>query len=99
MRLFLISILLLLCTACSTVSDSFSSQVLPFDKQFVTIYIEDGVVFDKPGVRGDATWSYVNGKKFCKIRLAKYPNFLGHEVRHCFEGYWHPNDVPNGEQF
>ena len=26
----------------------------------------------------------------CVIRLKKYPQCLLHEVRHCFEGNWHP---------
>lgn len=29
------------------------------------------------------------GDGFCIIELAKYPQCLLHEIRHCFEGNWH----------
>lgn len=33
----------------------------------------------------------------CVIYLRKYPQCLQHEVRHCFEGNWHPNEKHNTE--
>ena len=41
-----------------------------------------------PGLetRGLAVWQ--EGE--CQILLRKYPECLLHEVRHCFEGEWHP---------
>lgn len=33
----------------------------------------------------------------CEIVLSKYPVCLLHEMRHCLEGEWHPNNVQNSE--
>lgn len=34
----------------------------------------------------------------CVIQLRNYPEYLGHEVRHCLEGNWHEGRK-NGEDF
>lgn len=33
----------------------------------------------------------------CHIRLAKYPKCLLHEIRHCFEGDYHPNEASDDD--
>lgn len=54
--------------------------------------------FEDPKVRGMASWYKLGDRWFCRVKLKKYPYYLGHEMRHCFEGYWH-DERPNGEDF
>ena len=94
MRLLKVLFVCALLTGCA----SFKSEVLPIENHTVTITIQDGVEFNNPSIKGDAGWWMVGGRKYCLIRLREYPYLLGHELRHCFEGYWH-DESPNGEDF
>lgn len=89
---------LLLTSALLTGCASFGSTVLPIENPTVTVLLHNNVKFDNPRVRGDARWWYVGKQKYCLIRLREYPYYLGHEMRHCFEGYWH-DERPNGEDY
>lgn len=37
------------------------------------------------------------GDGFCNIRLREYPKCLLHEIRHCFEGDYHPNEASDDD--
>mgnify|MGYP001217424951 FL=1 len=90
--------LIILICALLTGCASFNSEVLPIENNTITITIQDNIDFPKKSQGGEARWWIVNGKKYCLIRLRKYPHLLGHEVRHCYEGFWH-DEKPNGEDF
>ena len=76
--------------------DYFKSEAA-LKKSTVTITIVDGVQFKDKNQQGWADWQWNGSKNECVIQLRDYPNFLGHEVRHCFEGHWH--EGKNGEQY
>lgn len=48
-------------------------------------------------VNGTAMMMTIDGKRICVINLREYPRCLLHEIRHCIEGHWHPDDIPNSE--
>ena len=45
--------------------------------------------YQDPNVLGTAT--YLAAWNLCVITLREYPQCLLHEIRHCFEGQWHPD--------
>lgn len=48
----------------------------------------------KPGVLGISVYNHKSNT--CIVMLREYPICLLHELRHCFEGEWHP-DRPSDE--
>lgn len=48
-----------------------------------------------PNLKTDG-WAHWKGNT-CLITLRRYPVCLGHEVRHCLEGHFHPEGTRSGE--
>ena len=76
MRVLLICLLLTGCAA-------FDPEPYNIQHRISTITIDIDPMQEALGV------AYVAGDK-CRIVLQSYPVCLSHEVRHCFEGEWHP---------
>ena len=70
--------LVLLTCALLTGCASFKSEVLPIENHAVTVLLHNNVKFDNPMVKGDARWWHVGKQKYCLIRLAEYPYYIGH---------------------
>ena len=56
--------------------------LVPYNGKFVTKPVAGEVIHAESDI----------GDGFCDIRLKKYPKCLLHEIRHCFEGDFHPNE-------
>ena len=52
------------------------------------VILRTPVDHDNPRILGTAI--YLPTINTCIITLRKYPACLLHEIRHCFEGQWHP---------
>jgi hypothetical protein len=52
------------------------------------VILKSPVDHENPRVLGTAT--YLRSINTCIITLREYPVCLLHEIRHCFEGQWHP---------
>ena len=88
MRIFLICLLLTGCAA-------FEPEQYNLQRQISTITIKvDPMLGMLPNSEGEsrAGEATVVGDK-CTIVLREYPVCLSHEVRHCFEGSWHPTST------
>lgn len=82
-------IYLIILSLCLSACSLFDDRV--YDIKRTRMRIELIIRSDLP-VSGRATW----GVGWCKIELKQYPICLKHELRHCFEGYWH-DEKPNGD--
>ena len=66
---------------------AFDAEPYKLQRNVSTITVEsDPMLLVRDGKNGVA---YVNGST-CKVVLNEYPKCLAHEVRHCYEGAWHP---------
>lgn len=54
----------------------------------VNIVLKAPIDFENPRRLGEAF--YLPEQNTCVVFLRKYPECLLHEIRHCFEGQWHP---------
>ena len=85
MRIVLICLLLTGCAA-------FDPEPYTLARHISTITIK---VDPMLGMMPDAEGNQLNGTAVvtgdkCTIVLREYPVCLAHEIRHCFEGSWHP---------
>jgi len=86
MRIFLICLLLTGCAA-------FDPEPYNIKQDTVTVQVVINPMLTAFDYKGDiihpmGTAERKDGK--CLITLREYPVCLAHEVRHCFEGAWHP---------
>ena len=85
MRILLICLLLTGCAA-------FEPEPYTLQRHISTITIKvDPMLGMLPNTEGESREgeATVTGDK-CTVVLREYPICLSHEVRHCFEGNWHP---------
>ena len=85
MRILIICLLL---TGCAAFDPEPYNIIHPISQITITVDPMLGMMPDQyeSHVAGVAR---VNGDT-CHITLREYPVCLAHEVRHCFEGAWHP---------
>lgn len=81
-------ILVALLSGCKSFYPAVGDYALETNQVLITIAPWYNGSIDK-NIQGLATWADSDGIRRCTIRLKEYPFYLGHEVRHCFEGHWH----------
>ena len=87
-------VLLLICSMVAGCSDSSEYEIGSNDFLLHIKLIES---FSDPLQQGLAEWNVEQTE--CTVTLIKdeYPRCLQHEVRHCIEGHWHPEEQDNSE--
>lgn len=80
-------ILVALLGGCKSFYPAVGDYTLETNQVLITIAPDNK--FSNKNIQGLATWEDSGGIRRCTIHLREYPYYLGHEVRHCFEGYWH----------
>ena len=84
-----ITVLLLLLLGCS----AFDSPDYRVVRHISTIETHEDPLL---GPYSRAGYARVVGDK-CYITLREYPICLKHEVRHCYEGAWHGNEISSDD--
>lgn len=87
----IISVALL--SGCKSFYPVVGDYTLETNQVLVTILPDSDLGFR---IWGMASWDDSSDVRKCTIQLKEYPFYLGHEMRHCFEGHWH-TDVNNGD--
>lgn len=80
-------ILLMLISGCKSFYPVVGNYKLDTNQVLVTIV--PVVNFSDRNIQGSASWVDTKDGRVCTIFLREYPYYLGHEIRHCFEGHWH----------
>lgn len=83
MKLILALLMLVITTGCTV-----PLYDIKTDRVVVVIDLVDETIV--PGAYGTARWS--SSHDFCRVQIRKdvYPACITHEIRHCFEGQFHP---------
>ena len=80
---YLIVCLSILLTSCTTFIEHNTRVSIPNHEPMI-------ISIHKSESKNPNTLGYVEiTGNVCKVFLTNYPNYLAHEIRHCFEVNWH----------